>query len=203
MPHEPAQLAALLTLHRHPQWPHRACGRTDPVGEPLATPQGFPISTELFFAADAKRQRAASKVCTTSCPLVDACRDYALGGDGWWEAEGVWGGLTSKERGSIRRAHTKRRSRQARQPRPVAVLNWQPTPKQRDLLRALARKNDLRAAAGTLGRTYASVRWMHARMCRELGFFPDELTIGQFVAAATSRIPPDQKTSGRRTAAAA
>ncbi|WP_181800362.1 WhiB family transcriptional regulator [Streptomyces ipomoeae] len=203
MPHLSTQLAALLTLHRHPQWPHRACVRTDAVGEPLLTSQGVRITTELFYATDAKQQRAASKVCTTSCPLVDACRDYALGGDGWWESEGVWGGLTAKERESIRRAQTKRRSRQARQPRPVAVLNWQPTDKQRELVRALARKNDLRAAAESLGSTYASVRWMHARMCRNLGFFPDELTIGQFVAAATNRMADTKKPARRRMADAA
>ncbi|MFH8295101.1 WhiB family transcriptional regulator [Streptomyces sp. NPDC018059] len=183
MSHSPDQLTALIGLHRHPQWPHRACARTNELGEPLVNP-------ELFYAGNAQEQTAATRVCKASCPVLAACRDYALGGDGWWEAEGVWGGLTAKQREAVRRAETKRRSRQARQPRPVAILNWQPTKKQRDLLRVLARKNaDLRTAAEALGSTYASVRWMHARMCRNLGFHPDELTIGQFVAAATSKIP--------------
>lgn len=198
MTHSPAQLTALINLHREPQWPHRACARTDALGEPVVNP-------ELFYAANAADQTEATRVCKASCPVLEACRDYALGGDGWWEAEGVWGGLTAKQREAVRRAETKRRSRQARQPRPVAVLDWTPTKKQRDLLRVLARKNaDLRSAAEALGSKYASVRWMYARMCRDLGFFPDELTIGQFVVEATRKIPGSgtKRAAGRMVDAA-
>ncbi|PZT71438.1 WhiB family transcriptional regulator [Streptomyces sp. AC1-42T] len=194
MSHSPAQLTALISLHRQPQWPHRACARTDALGDRLVNP-------ELFYATKTSDQTAATRVCKESCPVLEACRDYALGGDGWWEPEGVWGGLTASQREAIRRAETKRRSRQARQPRPVAVLNWAPTQKQRDLLRALARKDaDLRSAAESLGSTYASVRWMHARMCRDLGFFPDELSIGQFVVEATRKIPGSTRRRGSRMA---
>ncbi|MDJ0466119.1 WhiB family transcriptional regulator [Streptomyces sp. H27-C3] len=197
MSHNPEQLTALINLHRQAQWPHRACARTDDLGEPLVSP-------ELFYSAGAQDQLAATRVCKASCPVVAACRDYALGGDGWWEPDGVWGGMTAKQREAVRRA-TKRHSRQASKPRPVAVLDWEPTKKQRDLLRVLARKNaDLHSASEALGSTYASVRWMHARMCRDLGFFPDELTIGQFVAAATAKIPgPGRKRPGGRLADAA
>ncbi|WP_282792944.1 WhiB family transcriptional regulator [Streptomyces sp. CC224B] len=198
----PDRLAALMELHQHPQWPHRACARTSELGEPLVDP-------DLFYAVTSQEQAAAVQVCEESCPVLAACRAYALGSDGWWEPDGVWGGLTVKERMAIRkerkatrRAELKRRSRQARQPRPVAVQTWRPTTKQLSLLRVLAQKDaDLHTAAEALGSTYASVRWIHARMCRDLGFYPDELTVGQLVAAARSKVG-DSGSSGQMVDAA-
>ncbi|MEJ8654634.1 hypothetical protein WKI65_43040 [Streptomyces sp. MS1.AVA.3] len=77
-----------------------------------------------------------------------------------------------------------------RQSRSVAVLNQEPPKKPQVLLRVLARKNaELRSAAEAQCNTYASVRWMHAWMCRDLGSSPDELTLGQSLVAVVSKIP--------------
>ena len=57
--------------------------------------------TEIFFAADNERgmklrrnERRAKQICW-SCPVLEACRNYALNED---EPYGIWGALTPSER---------------------------------------------------------------------------------------------------------
>jgi len=54
---------------------------------------------EEWFADDPKLQRRAAQLCT-GCPLLEACRNYALAA---YEPNGVWGGLTPADRKRLRR----------------------------------------------------------------------------------------------------
>jgi WhiB family redox-sensing transcriptional regulator len=67
--------------------PDRACRKVDP---------------DLFFAdkTDHARAAKAKKVCRP-CPVVDACRDYAVSIPG---LDGVWGATTPTDRVNIRHA---------------------------------------------------------------------------------------------------
>lgn len=40
----------------------------------------------------------AKQICL-GCPVLDACRDYALGAE---EPHGIWGGMTAQERAALR-----------------------------------------------------------------------------------------------------
>jgi WhiB family redox-sensing transcriptional regulator len=55
-------------------------------------------------AAREIREREAKAVCA-SCPVLDECRDHALGRP---ERHGTWGGLTEEERESERRRRQRR-----------------------------------------------------------------------------------------------
>lgn len=55
---------------------------------------------------------AAAKAVCAGCPVRDACRADVLGR---WEAYGVWGGLTFKEREAIRKQEARAAARRARQ----------------------------------------------------------------------------------------
>lgn len=47
-----------------------------------------------------KIMRMAISICET-CPVKQECLDHSLS----WEAEGIWGGKTSRERDTIRRTN--------------------------------------------------------------------------------------------------
>ncbi|MER0443131.1 WhiB family transcriptional regulator [Streptomyces sp. Edi4] len=183
----PDQTTALAALEAHPNWPSRSCAETGLLGAPVVDP-------DLFHRPGAVNEEMAKAVCS-GCPLLLACRAYALGGGGWWEAEGVWGGMTADERRAERRAARKRRTRLAQQGdrRPEPVKNWEPSPAQAQLLQALGEQPDLRAAAEAMDRPFPNIRWVYAQMCEQLGFHPDDLTVSALLetaAARTSRQAP-------------
>jgi WhiB family transcriptional regulator, redox-sensing transcriptional regulator len=67
--------------------------------------------TEIFFAADnelgrklRRNERRAKQICW-SCPVLEACRDYALNAQ---EPYGIWGALTASERRQVRAANALR-----------------------------------------------------------------------------------------------
>ena len=63
-----------------------------PFTHPYAACAGLPL--ELFFPERGQDTRPAKKVCAT-CPAREPCGDYAIRlGIG----EGVWGGMSTKER---------------------------------------------------------------------------------------------------------
>lgn len=68
--------------------------------------------TDLFFGADgekgpaATRRVAAARAICVTCPVLDACREHALGRP---EVYGVWGNLSEDER----KGERKRRQRRA------------------------------------------------------------------------------------------
>jgi hypothetical protein len=64
---------------------------------------------EIFFPASGEPDAAAKQYCA-SCPVRDACRDYALAAG---EEFGVWGGLNEAERRAI---HAKARRDKATRP---------------------------------------------------------------------------------------
>jgi len=59
---------------------------------------------ELFFptgtGASATLQEEAAKVVCRRCPVIEQCRQWALASG---QEAGVWGGLTKRERRSIKR----------------------------------------------------------------------------------------------------
>ncbi len=57
----------------------------------------FPIN--LFFPDRGESSAPALRVCDT-CPLADACLEYAIVNN---EQHGVWGGTTVRQRRTIRR----------------------------------------------------------------------------------------------------
>jgi WhiB family redox-sensing transcriptional regulator len=68
------------------QWKDRhLCRETDP---------------ELFFASSKPAIRQAQAICG-ECPVLEACREYAIPD---WTLVGVWGGTTTSERKKIRAA---------------------------------------------------------------------------------------------------
>ncbi len=67
--------------------------------------------TEIFFAADAERgmklrrnEWRAKQICR-SCPVLEACRNYALNAP---EPYGIWGALTPSERRHLLAANSAR-----------------------------------------------------------------------------------------------
>ena len=67
--------------------------------------------TAIFFAADNERgatlrrnERRAKDICWL-CPVLEACRDYALNAE---EPYGIWGGLNPAERRQVRAAESMR-----------------------------------------------------------------------------------------------
>lgn len=79
------------------------------------------VDPELFFPlgegdAFASQIRRASAVCRR-CPSAEACLDYALETH---QKDGIWGGLTPKERQSVRRRRLRKAIADA-QPNPVTV----------------------------------------------------------------------------------
>ncbi|MGC5012576.1 WhiB family transcriptional regulator [Streptosporangium sp. DT93] len=71
------------------QWTQAACRAADIDSESF-----FPLS----YAAGNPQVQAAKAVCR-SCPIRSACLAYALRRG---EPEGIWGGLTPRERRDIR-----------------------------------------------------------------------------------------------------
>lgn len=62
------------------------------------------MDTEIFFLEDRvrgaekkRREQAAISICRR-CPVIDKCREHALGTP---ELYGVWGGLTADQRLSL------------------------------------------------------------------------------------------------------
>ncbi|MCT2587775.1 WhiB family transcriptional regulator [Actinophytocola gossypii] len=87
----------------------RAVNRTDSLWELLDL--GDPASTEWmrdglcaqtdpeeFFPGKGGDLRPAKAVCA-GCPVLDRCRDYAVGRP---ELSGIWGGTTARERVALR-----------------------------------------------------------------------------------------------------
>jgi hypothetical protein len=64
---------------------------------------------DLWIADDDEPQRRAARLCQ-GCPVMDACRAYALDAS---EPAGVWGGLTENVRRSRRIATTRFTNREA------------------------------------------------------------------------------------------
>lgn len=67
--------------------------------------------TAIFFAADNERgtklrrnEQRAKQICW-SCPVLEACRNYAVNAD---EQYGIWGALTPSERQQVRAADSMR-----------------------------------------------------------------------------------------------
>ncbi|MEU4129551.1 WhiB family transcriptional regulator [Streptomyces wuyuanensis] len=65
------------------------------------------VGPEFFFPAPGSSTREAKQLCD-ACDGRVACLEYALAND---ERFGVWGGLSEKERGRLRRSRIQRRSR--------------------------------------------------------------------------------------------
>lgn len=188
--------AALAALEEHPTWPLRSCAVTNELGTPYVDP-------EVFFTPGAENEEEAKTVCA-GCPVLAACRSYALGGPGWWESEGIWGGMTVEERRTERRTQRKRRTRDAQQgkQRPAPVENWTPSPAQEALLQVLGECPDLRAAAVTLTTPFANTSWVYSQLCEQLGVHQDDVPVAEVVARAAARYADSLATKDRLEVAA-
>lgn len=82
-----SQLQRLLLGSTDRSWVEQAACRGSAVG--------------WFFPRDAERVNAQRAVCAR-CPVREECLDYALATN---EKYGVWGGMSVKERKSLRRKH--------------------------------------------------------------------------------------------------
>lgn len=58
------------------------------------------VDPELFFPTRGRQGRATRRVCA-GCPVRVECAEYAIGRS---ELDGVWGGLSPKQRKAARRA---------------------------------------------------------------------------------------------------
>lgn len=63
---------------------------------------GATADHDLWFPPLGYNGREAKKVCA-GCPVRDECLEYALGGR---ETQGVWGGLSSRQRQTLARERT-------------------------------------------------------------------------------------------------
>jgi WhiB family redox-sensing transcriptional regulator len=69
------------------------------------------VSWVLFYGAEHERpaerdeREAKAKALCASCPVLDECRDHALGRP---EKDGIWGGMSEAERESERRRRQRR-----------------------------------------------------------------------------------------------
>ena len=62
------------------------------------------VPTTVFYPGRGEGQAAAAEYARRwcrVCPVIDACREWALEGD----EEGVWGGLTRNQRRRIQHAN--------------------------------------------------------------------------------------------------
>lgn len=60
------------------------------------------IGSDLFYPEkNASHHAIQAKLVCQSCHLLNACRDYAVR----YETQGVWGGMTPRERAAYRRNH--------------------------------------------------------------------------------------------------
>ncbi len=79
-------------------WTLARCADDDVVAE-----AGVATMTDLFFSDEIPAIRAAKAICAT-CPVQQLCLEHALTNR---ERDGVWGGLTEKERRRIIRQRRK------------------------------------------------------------------------------------------------
>lgn len=87
---------AALTFGDVPEWmrvssPDAVCAQTDP---------------ELWFPEQGQRSSVVAKRLCQGCPLMQACREWALARPDKAEF-GVWGGLTEHERRMLRRQRSR------------------------------------------------------------------------------------------------
>ena len=162
---DPEHSRSLVRLARHPRWSDRACARTDIAGQPLNEP-------DLWTSDSTGDQVDAAWICDHACPLRQACLAHALGGDGWWEPEGIWGGTTPAQRRAIRNQAVKDRARaRAAAARPLAppdpVLRLTET--QERVIGTLRIHRDYREAAAALDIPYSNLRWTLSAVCRKVG----------------------------------
>ena len=80
--------------------PIKDTGRNIPWGQALcaaADPDWFHSDDKVWMR---RTTRAAIEICNTPCPIKNECLQYALVNE---EKDGVWGGLTSRQRTNLLR----------------------------------------------------------------------------------------------------
>lgn len=191
-------LTAILALEAHPAWNIRACA-PDPRSPALARGTTVPITAWTPAHREpqtvrATREQQAKDLCLT-CPLLQACRAYALGDDGGpGEAWHIWGGMTAAERRNhvVRRAL---RTTSAETPANSATgtratdddgeLPPLPlSPLDRTVLHALAAHHTPHAVATAAGLDLTRTNWHRSRLVTRLGLDPATTTRTQLLHAA-------------------
>ena len=59
------------------------------------------VDKDLFFPAAGKNATEAKAICA-ECPVLEPCREWGIGN----ETYGIWGGLSERERRTLRRGST-------------------------------------------------------------------------------------------------
>lgn len=186
---------AALTDHRH--YRYRGCAadldRPDRAqGDPdVPLDAWLPSTEDEWEEAQVRQEREAAAVAVcASCPVLDACRTYALSVDSdghLAEPEGVWGGLTSLERHrhliKVRSADAEYQQRKAEEKRRRAIRDAS-TPQKQAVLVALARATDERDVAYLADMDVRTANWHRSQLCGLLGLDAETATRWQLLRRA-------------------
>ncbi|MFK8851285.1 WhiB family transcriptional regulator [Streptomyces sp. Ac-502] len=188
---------AWFTLSEHRHYRYRGCA-PDP-DQPSRAQGDTAVSVNVWLShsedggeepADRReREQAAVAVCR-ACPILAACRTYALSvtADGRLaEPEGVWGAMTSLER---HRDLVARRTRDVAYQEQLAAeqreraLREASTPQKQAVLVALARETDERLVAYRADMDVRTANWHRAILAGLLGLDRETATRQQLLTAA-------------------
>ncbi|GAA0500754.1 WhiB family transcriptional regulator [Streptomyces olivaceiscleroticus] len=184
-----------LTSHRH--YRYRGCAPTprevadfpgQALGDPDLSVDAWSATTEDGGEAQKERaaREAAAKAVCASCPVLDACRAYALAEtlDGKLaEPEGIWGGMAALERHRL--FIRARMADGARTPEPTAAALAQArTDQKQAVLASLARETDEELVAYRAGMDVRTANWQRSLLCGLLGLDKETATRMQLLTAA-------------------
>lgn len=82
-----ARYPEVATLHNLPEW------------HDLAACKGHP-NLDLWFPERGSSTREAKAICFRECPVREACLEWAVEHN---PTSGIWGGLSERERRTVRR----------------------------------------------------------------------------------------------------
>ena len=155
-------------LKQHPHYRYRACAPH--WDNPQACAADDTVGRAVFFSVDEEPQRerlareAAAKRLCASCPVVEACREYAVGdGPVLREPHQIWGGTNPSERRDILARRVLEREQDG--PLPLDELT---TPQRQDVLRALAMHDTEEKVQAEAGLSERTTRWQISSLYRLL-----------------------------------
>lgn len=173
-------------LRAHDDYDRRSCAGTADL---LYGPDGEKQKDRLA------RERAAKAMCA-SCPIQQACRDYAVGdGETIRERWGVWGGTTACERRRLLKQHLQA---DTTAPVPLALLR---TRQKQQVLAALALHENIAKVCAEAGLDERTVEWQISRLTTLLRLAPGQRDRTHILAAAAAAgVLPDVQAEPAPTA---
>jgi WhiB family redox-sensing transcriptional regulator len=129
------------------------------------------------------REAAALAVCG-SCPLTEACREYAIGdGPSLREPRGIWGATTAHNRRTILAERLAALQQTTPEPLPLVRLR---TRQKQGVLAALAAHEDLAKQCAEAGLDARTVLWQISRLATLLRLPPGDRDRTHILAAAAA-----------------